>query len=166
MRAFLMACVKFRPNFSLKSYFFYFVQSLFKTPSIRYSIFNSILFKYYLFINFLLLFSTQLKPNKHPKKNLQQLHQQSLAISAKKNSSKFTNFHRNITDNHSKFTNFHSNITENHQNQNNTSTSKQNHTQTITITDLKKKKKQQKKPKKKKKKKEKKERRQPSPSPI
>ena len=75
-----MACVKFRPNFSLKNYFFYFVQSLFKTPSIRYSI----LFKYYLFINYLLLFSTQLKPNKHPKKNLQQLNQQSPATSTKK----------------------------------------------------------------------------------
>jgi hypothetical protein len=81
-----MACVKFKPNFGLKSYFFYFAQSLFKTPSIRFSISNSILFKYYFFINFLLLFSTQLKPNKHPKKNSnpQQLHQQSPATSAKK----------------------------------------------------------------------------------
>jgi hypothetical protein len=50
-----MACVKFKPNFGLKSYFFYFAQSLFKTPSIRFSISNSILFKYYFFINFLLL---------------------------------------------------------------------------------------------------------------
>jgi hypothetical protein len=68
IRAFPIACVKFKPNFGLKSYFFYFAQSLFKTPSIRFSISNSILFKYYFFINFLLLFSTQLKPNKHPKK--------------------------------------------------------------------------------------------------
>jgi hypothetical protein len=68
LRAFPMACVKFKPNFGLKSYFLYFVQSLFKTFSIRFSISNSILFKYYFFINFLLLFFTQLKPNKHPKK--------------------------------------------------------------------------------------------------
>ena len=84
LRAFPMAYEKFNPNFSLKSYFFYFVQSFFKTPSIRFSISNSILFKYYFFINFLLLFSTQLKPNKYPKKNLQQLHQQSPATSTKK----------------------------------------------------------------------------------
>jgi hypothetical protein len=143
-----MACVKFKPNFNLKSYFFYFVKSLFKTHSIRFSISNSILFKYYFFINFLLLFSTQLKPNKHPKKPTATSSTEPSNFS-KKNPSKFTNFHRNITENH---TNFYNNITENHQNQNNTSTSKQNHTQTITITDLKKKKKQQKKPKKKKKK--------------
>ena len=68
VRAFPMACVKFKPNFGLKSYFFYFAQSLFKTSSIQFSISNSILFKYYFFINFLLLFSTQLKPSKHPKK--------------------------------------------------------------------------------------------------
>ena len=55
VRAFPIACVKFKPNFDLKSYFFYFTQSLFKTPFIRFSIFNSILFKYYFFINFLLL---------------------------------------------------------------------------------------------------------------
>ena len=86
IRAFPMACVKvkFKPNFSLKSYFFYFAQSLFKTPSIRFSISNSILFKYYFFINFLLLFSTQLKLNKYPKKNPQQLNQQCPATSAKK----------------------------------------------------------------------------------
>jgi hypothetical protein len=68
IRAFPIACVKFKPNFGLKSDFFYFAQSLFKTPSIRFSISNSILFKYYFFINLLLLFFTQLKPNKHPKK--------------------------------------------------------------------------------------------------
>ena len=50
-----MAYVKFKPNFVLKSYFFYFVQSLFKISFIRFSISNSILFKYYFFINFLLL---------------------------------------------------------------------------------------------------------------
>ena len=50
-----MTYVKFKPNFGLKSYFFYFVQSLFKTPSIRFFISNFILFKYYFFINFLLL---------------------------------------------------------------------------------------------------------------
>jgi hypothetical protein len=50
-----MACLKFKPNFGLKSYFFYFAQSLFKTSSIRFSISNSISFKYYFFINFLLL---------------------------------------------------------------------------------------------------------------
>jgi H+/gluconate symporter-like permease len=63
-----MAFVKFKPNFGLKSYFFYFAQSLFKTTSIRFSISNSILFKYYFFINFLLLFSTQLKPNRDTQK--------------------------------------------------------------------------------------------------
>ncbi len=101
LRAFPMACVKFKPNFDFKSYFFYFAQSLFKTSSIRFSISNSILFKFYSFINFLLLFSTQLKPNKHPKKThsnfinfinrAQQLQQK------KKKTSKFINFHSNIT---------------------------------------------------------------------
>jgi phosphotransferase system glucose/maltose/N-acetylglucosamine-specific IIC component len=82
-----MACVKFKPNFGLKSYFFYFAQSLFKTTSIQFSISNSILFKYYFFINFLLLFSTQMKPNRDTqkkKKKKHQLHQQSPATSAKK----------------------------------------------------------------------------------
>ncbi len=101
VRAFPMACVKFKPNFGLKSYFFYFVQSLFKTSSIQFSISNSILFKYYFFINFLLLFSTHLKPNKHKRKT-------------------HINFSKKKPN---KFTNFHNNITENHQNQNNTSTS-------------------------------------------
>jgi hypothetical protein len=85
LRAFSMACVKFKPNFGLNSYFFYFAQSLFKTYSIRFSISNFILFKYYFFINLLLLFSTQLKPNRDtPKKNPQQLHQQNPATSVKK----------------------------------------------------------------------------------
>ena len=77
----------FKYFFDSKSYFFYFARLLFKTPFIQFSIFNSILFKYYLFINFLLLFFTQLKPNKHNKinkKDPQQLHQQSSATSAKK----------------------------------------------------------------------------------
>ena len=104
-----MACVKCKSNFGLKSYFFYFGQSFFKTPSIRFSISNSILFKYYFFINFFLLFSTQLKPNKHPKKTHSNF--------SKKKPSKFTNFHSNITENHSKFTKFHSNITKKYQNQ-------------------------------------------------
>jgi hypothetical protein len=94
IRAFPMACVKvkFKPNFSLKSYFFYFAQSLFKIPSIRFSISNFILFKYYFFINFLLLFSIQLKPNKHPKKTHSNFinRQQSPATSAKKTSKFFT----------------------------------------------------------------------------
>jgi hypothetical protein len=58
-----IACIKFKSNFGLKSYFFYFTQSLFKIPSYQFFISNSILFKYYFFINFLLLFSIQLKPN-------------------------------------------------------------------------------------------------------
>jgi hypothetical protein len=68
LRVFSMACVKFKPNFGLNSYFFYFAQSRFKTYSIRFSISNFILFKYYFFINLLLLFSTQLKPNKDTQK--------------------------------------------------------------------------------------------------
>jgi hypothetical protein len=111
VKAFSMVYVKFKSNFSLKSYFFYFVQSLFKTPSIRFSISNSILFKYYFFINFLLLFSTQLKPNKHPKKTHSNFINSAQQLQQKK-TSKFTNFQSSITENHSKFTNFHNNITE------------------------------------------------------
>ena len=70
-----MVCVKFKPNFSLKSYFFYLAQSLFKSSFIQFSISYSILFKYYFFIHFLLLFSTKLKPNRDTQKNAQQLHQ-------------------------------------------------------------------------------------------
>jgi hypothetical protein len=87
IRLFLMACVKFKPNFGLKNYFFYFVQSFFKTSSIRFSISNSILFKYYFFINFLLLFSTQLKPNKQPKKK-----KKPTATSTKKNPANLQTF--------------------------------------------------------------------------
>ena len=75
VKAFSIVCVKFKLNFSLKSYFFYFVQSLFKTPSIWFSISSFILFKYYFFINFLLLFllnwnqtTTQKKPTSTKKK--------------------------------------------------------------------------------------------------
>jgi hypothetical protein len=50
-----MVCIKFKPNFGLKSPFFYFVKLFFKTLFILFSIFNFILFKYYFFIKFLLL---------------------------------------------------------------------------------------------------------------
>ena len=92
LRAFPMACVKFKPNFGLKSYFFYFTQSLIKTSSIRFSISNSILFKYYFFINFLLLFSTQLKPNKHPKKTHSNLINRAQQLQQKKNPANLQTF--------------------------------------------------------------------------
>ena len=119
-----MVCVKFKPNFSLKSYFFYLAQSLFKSSFIQFSISYSILFKYYFFIHFLLLFSTKLKPNRDTQKKntatsskfynkAQQLQPKNPA-----NLQTFTTILQKIIN---KFTNFHSSITENHQNQNNTS---------------------------------------------
>ena len=79
-----MVCIKYKPNFDLKSCFFYFAQSLFKTTSIQFSISNSILFKYYFFINFFffIFYSTETK-QRHQKKNPHQLHQQSPTTSAK-----------------------------------------------------------------------------------
>ena len=87
-----MACVKFKSNFDLKSYFFYFAQSLFKTPSIRFFISNSILFKYYFYIIFYNYFLLNWNQTSTQKKNPQQLHQQSLATSAKKNPANLQTF--------------------------------------------------------------------------
>jgi hypothetical protein len=148
--AFPMAYVKFKPNFGLKSYFFYFVQSLFNTPSIRFSISNSILFKYYFFINFLLLFSIQLKPNKHPKKTHSNFINRAQQLQEKKkrtaNLQTFAAILQKIIASVQTFTVILQKIiktktTPAHQ-------SKITHN-TITITDLKNKKKQQKKQKKK-----------------
>ncbi len=100
----------------LKELFFYFAQSLFKIHSIRFSISNSILFKYDFFINFLLLFSTQLKPNrdtqKKPHSNFIKVLQQSHRTKCKQieqdltehSSNNLITAYQNITENHQTLT--------------------------------------------------------------
>ena len=50
VRAFAIICIKIHVYFSIRTYFFYFIYSLFKTPYIRLSILHYILSEYHFYL--------------------------------------------------------------------------------------------------------------------
>ena len=50
VRAFAIICIKIHVYFRLRTYFFYFIYSLFKTPYIRLSILHYILLEYHFYL--------------------------------------------------------------------------------------------------------------------